>query len=72
MTKTNVNRKLNSLWARQLKTSLKVERLVCFRCGRTIRVGSRVHVHHNNHSMDSWRAQATCAKANNWRLSNWI
>jgi hypothetical protein len=47
MTVINRDKKLTPLRARRLKKRLGVERLSCFRCGRTIRLGSRVNVHNN-------------------------
>lgn len=42
---------LSKAWARRLKTMYKVERLVCCRCGRVVRVGSRVHVQSQHHAL---------------------
>jgi hypothetical protein len=43
------DKKLTAMWARNLKTRMGVERLSCYRCGRSIRLGARVHVHHSIH-----------------------
>jgi hypothetical protein len=39
---------LHRRWALVLVNRCHVE-LICFKCGRRIRVGSKIHVHHLNH-----------------------